>query len=287
MSNGTGSGFPGSGSIPDLEQPPAYIEGPGGGPATPFGGGGLSHEEKDAYDEASDNANYYAAGTAGVAAVATFTTAGGGLVFGVMSAGFWLTSQYFSDMAEDPPQSHEQIVTFQPRLCRPPAMNDPILSHSGIAIQRAVFAMVTARGLLDALERLASAQQAGDLNWTVTHYGVASQCYQTLVVDVATLASAIYAAGQALSGSEFDLPLKPAAGGVREWIESPGMEAKILKAMREAGFLNAEFKAVVEWWKTDPKYSGPETTCSKLLLSWANKLYTSAQTLALTGRLFV
>ncbi len=281
MSNG--AGFPGpEGGLPDLEQPPAYIEGPGGGPAMPGGGGGLSRDEKEAYDEASDNANYYAAGTAGVAVVAgTLSGGGGALVFGLMSAGFWFASQVFSDLAEDPPQSHEQIVTFHPRLCRPPGMNDPILSRSGIAVQRAVFTMVTARGLLDALERSASAQQAGDLNWAVTHYGVASQCYQTLVVDVATLASAMYAAGQALSGSEFDLSLEPASGGVREWIESPGMEAKIWKQMHSAGFLNDEIKAVIEWWKTDPKYSGSQTTSSSLFLESANKLYTSAQRLAL------
>ncbi len=243
--------------------------------------GGLSPEEKEAYDEASDNANYYAAGTAGVAVVSTPFSGGGGLVFGIISAGFWFLSQVFSDLAEDPPQSYEQIITFQPRVCRPPAMTDPILSRVGIATQQAVFTLVTARGLLDALERFAGAQQAGDLNWAVTHYGVASQCYQTLVVDVATLAAALYAAGQAISGSKFDVSLNPSAGGVQEWTESPGMQAKMWKQMHAAGFLNAEIKAVIEWWKTNPKYSGPQTTASQLFLSAGDSLYTFAQRLSL------
>jgi hypothetical protein len=160
-------------------------------------------------------------------------------------------------------------------------MNDPVLSHLGIASQRGVFALVTARGLLDALERLAGAQKAGNISWAITHYGVASQSYQTLVVDVATLASAMYAAAQALSGSKFDLPLKPAAGGVRKWIESPGAQAKLWKQLHQAGLLTTEIKDVIQWWTTDPKYSGSETTCSGLLLSSANKLYTAAQRLAL------
>jgi hypothetical protein len=279
MQDGPGSGFPG-GSIPDLEKPPDVIEGAGGGAAMP-GGGGLSADDKSAYGEAADNANYYAAGTAGVAVVSGAVSSGGGLlVFGLMSAGFWFLSQVFSDLAEDPPQPHEHIVTFQRRVCRPPAMNDPVLSPVGIAIQRAVFSMVTGRGLLQAVERLSSAQQAGDVDWAVTHYGVGAASYQALNVDVATLAAALHAAGNTMSASPLDGPLKPAASGVRQWIESPGMESKMTKALRDAGYVDAEIKSVIAWWKTDPRHAGAEQKCSELLLGSATKLYASAQRLS-------
>ncbi len=271
------NGFPSPEDFPGLLDPVA-IEGSGGGPAMPTGG--KTEEEKAGYEEASANANEFAIG-AGAIAVVTFETGGGPLVFGLMAAGFAAAGQYFSNLAHDPPQPHEQIVTFEPRVSRPPGMNDPVLAPSGIAIQRAVFMLVTARGLLDALERLAGAQQAGARNWAVTHYGVASQCYQALVVDLAKLSAAAYAAGKAISGSAFDVPLRTGAGGMREWIESPGMEATILKAMRQAGFSTAEFNDALRWWTADPKYSGPATTGSALLVSQANKLYTSAQKLAL------
>jgi hypothetical protein len=277
--DGPDGGFPG-GSIPDLEQPPGVIEGMGGGPAMP-GGGGLSAHDKAAYDDAADNANYYAAGAAGVAVVSgAFSSGGGALVFGLMSAGFWFISQVFSDLAEDPPQPHEHIVTFQRRVCRPPAMNDPVLAPVGIAIQRAVFGMVTGRGLLQAVERLSSAQQAGDVDWALTHYGVGATSYQALNVDIATLAAALHAAGNTMSKSPADGRLKPAATGVRQWIESAGTEAKMTTALRDAGYLDAEIKSVIAWWKTDPKHAGAEQTCSELLLGGATKLYASAQKLA-------
>ena len=272
------NGFPSPEDFPDLQDAPP-IEGSGGGPAMPTSGG-KTEEEKAGYEEAAANANEMAIVT-GAIAVLTFETGGGAVVFGLMSAAFAAAGQYFSNLANEPPQPHEQIVTFESRVSRPPGMDDPVLSPSGIAIQRGVFTLVTARGLLDALERLTSAQQAGDRNWAVTHYGVASQCYQALVVDLAKLSAAAYAAGKAISGSAFDVSLSAGAGGMRAWIESPGMEAKILKAMREAGFSTAEFNDAVRWWKTDPKYSGPATTASALLISEANKLYASAQKLAL------
>jgi hypothetical protein len=281
MPNGDDRGLPGpEGGLPDLLQPPAFKEGVSGGPAMPTGG--LSASQKAGYAESSENANYYAVGAGAVATVSGAISGGGGaLTFGLMSAAFALAGLYFASLAQDPPKPHERIVTFKPRLCSPPGMNDPVLSRGGIAIQRAVFTLVSAHGLLDALERWSSAEQAGDLNWAVTHHGVASQCHQTLVVDTATLASATYAAGQALSGTELDLPLEPASGGMREWIESPGMEAKIWKQMHAGGFLTNEITTTIEWWKTDPKYSGPATTFSRLLLEAGNNLYTSAQKLAL------
>lgn len=283
MSNGTHVGFPGpDGGVPDFEQPPVAKDGPGGGPASPWGVGGFSSHQKETADATSDALNAFAAGSAGIAAgaVGLGASAPFGGVVGVLSAIGWVASQLFNEISDDPPQPYQGIVTFEPRLSRPPGMTDPILSRLGIASQRGVFASVTARCLIDATERLAGAQQARDQNWAVTHYGVALQCYQTLVVDVATLASNLYAAAQVLVGSEFDLPLKPATGGVGQWIESRGTEANISKEMDKAGLLAAEIEGVIQWWRTDPKYSGLETTFSGLLLSSANKLYSSAQKLA-------
>ncbi len=272
-----GNGFPAPEELPGLLDA-VPIEGAGGGPAVP--GGGKTAEEKEGYEEASTNANELAIG-AGVIAILTVETGGGPVVFGLLASAFAAAGQLFSNLADDPPQPHEQIVTFEPRLCRPPGMDDPLLSPSGIAIQRAVFTMATARGLLDALERLGGAQQAGDHNWAVTHYGVASQCYQALVVDLATMSAAVYAAGKAISGSAFDVSLSAGAGGIRELIELPGMEAKISKAMRQAAFSTAELNDALRWWKADHKYSGPATTASALLISGGKKLYASAQKLAL------
>ena len=274
-----GSGFPGVEVLPG-PQDPVPKDSSDGGPGMPTGGGKPTAEEKAGYEESAANANELALAAGGIAVV-TFETGGGPLLFGAMATAFTAASMYFTSLAtKDPPQPHEQILTFEPRVSRPPGMNDPILSPSGIAIQRAVFTMATARGLLDALERLTSAQQAGDRNWAVTHYGVASQCYQALVVDLAYLSAAVYAAGKAISGSAFDVPLSTGAGGLRRWIESPGMEAKVVEAMRQSGFLTDEINDALGWWKKDPKYSGRATTASKALISGANKLYTSAQKLA-------
>jgi hypothetical protein len=270
-------GFPSPEELPGPQDPIA-IEGSGGGVAMP--GGGKTAEEEAGYSEASANANELAIG-AGVLAVLTFETGGGALVFGLMASAFAAVGQYFANLASDPPKPHEQIVTVEPRVSRPPGMNHPVLSPSGIAVQRAVFTLVTARGLLDALERLGSAQQAGDLNWAVTHYGVASQCYPALVVDLATLSAATHGAGKAISGTAFDVSVNAGAGGLRNWIESPGREAKLLDAMRQSGFSTAESNDALKWWKADHKYSGPATTGSALLMSGATTLYASAQKLAL------
>lgn len=276
MSHGDGIGRD---DIPDIHLDPKYIEGPAGGPAMPTGG--LSEEEKEAYDEASDFWVYYATGTAAVAVVAGAVTEGaGGVIFGLISAGASYLAQYFSDLAEDPPQPHEQVVTFEPRVSRPPGMDDPVLAPSGIVVQRSVFAGVSAGGLLDAIERQAGAQQAGDLNWAVTHHGVVSQCRRTLVIDVATLAAAMYAAGQAISGTKYDVKLKSGAGGVRAWIQTPGMEATMLEAMNASGFTTDEASRVIAWWKTDPKYYGREITCSRLFIASARRIHAAITRLA-------
>src|SRR6266540_248530 len=90
-----------------------YIEGATGGPAMPTGG--LSTDQKDAADSTADALNAFAAGSAGIAAGAVGLGASapfGGAV-GVLSAIGWVFSQLFSDIAEDPPQPYENLVTFQ------------------------------------------------------------------------------------------------------------------------------------------------------------------------------
>jgi hypothetical protein len=100
------------------------------------------------------------------------------------------TAIVLATLRNDPPQSYKKLVTFRRRVCRPPSMTDPVFVKLGIVSQRAVFSMVTARGLLDALERTAAAQKARDLDWTITHYGVAVQSHRALVRGVAEVAAA-------------------------------------------------------------------------------------------------
>lgn len=220
VTRGTGGGgLPGPGEIPNPEMPPRYIEGPGGGPAMPPMGAGSSREEKANYDEAAEDVDNAAEGMLAVAAAAWLATNFPASV--VLGAGALIltgSAIVLDALGDDPPQPFKKIVTFRRRVCQPPGMSDPVHAKLGLVTQRAVFSMVTAQGLLDALERTAGAQKAGDLDWALTHYGVAIQAHQALVRDLAELAAAMNAAATAVSGKDIDLALSPGAGGARKWI---------------------------------------------------------------------
>jgi hypothetical protein len=51
------------------------------------------------------------------------------------------------------------------------------------------------------------------------------------------------AAATAVSGTDIDLALTPGAGGVRKWINTKGVEAKLTKALKRCGLLTAEIEA--------------------------------------------
>jgi hypothetical protein len=184
-----------------------------------------------------------------------------------------------ASIAGEPPRPFEQIVTFQPRTSRPPETSDPALTRLGIAAQYGVSTLVTGQGYLDALERLSGAQAAGDLNWSITHWGVVQQCRQTLAVDLATTAAALFAAAQSLKTSTFDLSLTGNVGDVRDWIESPGVERTMARHLDEAGLLPMEIQAIFRWWKTNPVYEGSAATISAELEQASRKVYGNAERL--------
>jgi hypothetical protein len=274
MSNGNGNGI----KLPDLEKPPAVIEGPGGGPAFPTGGG-LSKDEKDAFAEVSDICQSASNFSAVVSIIfflagpeAWLLADGSAIASGV----FWIDAQLFSALAADPPRPYRRIVTIEPRRCPVPKTRDPIVRSLGIATQQQVFTIVTAQCYLDALERLGGAQKARDLSWAVTHYGVVVQCRRTILVNVATSAAALYAVAQSLQGSRYDLTLKKGSGGVRNWINSAGVQRAMAQRLKHAGLTAGEVQAVIKWWKTDPTYQGPTSKLSAQLAQTARKLYRAA-----------
>jgi hypothetical protein len=220
--------------LPDLEEPPVFIEGPDGGPAFPVDA--LSEQDKQTLHDAS----LVMAGAGTAAVIGTMVAAAFGGVFaaaGFVLAGFFLygSGAISLVLASDPPQPFRQIVTFKRRRCRPPGMSDPVLSRVGIVAQQAAFTIVTAKGYLDALERLAGAQQAQDLDWAVTHAGVARECRWTIAVDFATTAAAMNAAAGSLTGPPYDVALTPGSGGVLAWFESPGVENELVRHLKDSG----------------------------------------------------
>jgi hypothetical protein len=268
--------------LPDLEEPPPFIEGAAGGPAFPHGG--LSEADKQTHKDASKV--MFGVGSALVIAGAVFTLVGGAFAAaGLALAGGFLVVNggILGTFYTDPPQPFQHIVTFKRRRCRPPGMSDPVLSRVGIIAQQAAFTLVTARGYLDALERLAGAQQAQNLNWAVTHAGVARECRRTIAVDFATTAAAMNAAAGSLPGSAYDVALTPGSGGVLAWFESPGVEEALVRHFKDSGATTDEITAAIQWIKSDPKYTGSAATLSAELALSAKALYALAERLSTSG----
>jgi hypothetical protein len=213
------SGGPGTGGsgLPDLKQPPGQIEGAGGDPALPAGPS-VSKEDKDAYDNVSDELNYMAAGWAGGMVIAGATgVEPAAIMMGLASAGCWWLAQDFNDLSDDPPQAYQHIVSFQRRAIALPGIGHPTpgMAAIGIASQYTFFGGVTVQGALMAAERLAGATAAGDYDWAVTHRGVLLQASGTIPTDLALIAAAHRAAGLAIQGTPLDgeLASGPTGGG--------------------------------------------------------------------------
>jgi hypothetical protein len=270
------------GGLPGIdEEPPAIKEGNCGGPIQPVAGGSWSKEDKELFDWASDSTNLLAAAAAtGAAGSTLFVQPEAAVPLGVISGVSWFASGILAELVEDPPQPHKRIVAFRRRRSIPPGMSDPIFSKLGIASQYGLATAVTARGSLDAIERLAGALDANDYNWAVTHNGVAIQTATQLPVDLATYAAALNAAGPALAGSAYDHQLDTGAGGVKAWIDSPGTRRAMTAHLRHAGLLPAEIDAVIAWWQSDPTYTGPPMRIGERLTSTAVELYDYAVRLA-------
>ena len=275
MSNGV--------ELPPLEKPPDVIEGTGGGPAVPTGGGdgGKSEEDEQVITDASNTIT--AAGgaivVAGAAAAATGVGAPAAPGMGVLGLAVALVGQIVGFLANDPPQPFEHIVTFKRRVSPVPASSDPALMALGVATQRSVFTLVTTQGYLDALERLAAAQDARDLNWAIAHHGVALQCRPAFAVDMATLAAALFAAAQSLKASQYDQALTPGGTAVKDWIDAPGVERRLTAALENAGLTPAETQTAIDLGKANPVYTGSAASLSDELTDSSQRLYGFAEQL--------
>ncbi len=272
LGGGLGSGRP-------FKQPPAYVVGEGGGVAMPTGPV-ISHEDKDLTNDASNVFSIYADSFWGVCAWSTFGEPVDAEFQGavcVIAAGLSLAGDFLDLISDDPPQpAYARPVVFKQRISNPPKVTDPALEPLRVCTQQAVFASVTAQGYLDSIERLQGAQLAGDITWALVHRGVADLARQQLILDIANNGSALYAAGNTLKGTKYDIALKPGLGGVKKWINTRGKKALLTAAMQASGFTSAEIKSTIAYLNTDPTYSGPATTLSKLMIENGEKVYAIA-----------
>jgi hypothetical protein len=271
--------------LPDLEQPPVAKEGAGGGLAGISGGsggaGGKSKEDEQVITDASNTMSGVGGAilVAGGAAAATGIGAPAAPGMGVVGSLVLLVGQLVGFLADDPPQPFEQIVTFEPRVSPVPALSDPALMPLGVVSQQSVFTLVTTQGYLDALERFAGAQDARDLNWAITHRGVALQCRPAFAVDLATLAAALFASAQSLKASQYDHALTSGGTTVKDWIEAPGVERRFTADLENAGLTPAETQRGIDLVKANPVYTGTAATLSDELTESSQRLYGFAERL--------
>jgi hypothetical protein len=202
-----------------------------------------------------------------------------------VAAGIWaVDAQAFSDLAEDPPQpDYRRIATFRPRVSAPPGRGDPALDPLAVAAQRGVLLLVSARGSLDAVERLQGAAAAGDRDWALVHKGVAVQARWALAVELATLAAALQGAGRALAGTSHDAPLTPGARGGTAWSEEARLREELPAALRRAGLTPEEADRALAHLRSDPPYRGPASSAAAQLTAGGARLYRLATRLGALG----
>lgn len=267
------------GGITDLNQPPAYVEGQGGGPAMPTGGP-LGGSDKELDGEVEDIFGIYtdtlwtacAWASLGEPEDAEFQG-----VICVIAGGLTLAGDFLDLLANDPPQpSYAHPVIFKQRISHPPSVTDPTLEPLRICIQQSLFASVTMQGYLHAIERLQGAQQAGDVTWALIHRGVANLARQQHIVDIANSAAAFYAAGNALKGTKYDIALKSGMGGVKKWITNRDTKASVAAAMEASGMTPKEIERAIAYAETDPMYTGPASTLSQVLAKNAERIFAVA-----------
>jgi hypothetical protein len=99
------------------------------------------------------------------------------------------------------------------------------------------------------------------------------------VVDVATLAAALFAAAQSLKGSQYDQELTSGGSAVKDWIEEPGVERRFTADLKDAGLTPAETKTAIELAKANPVYNGAAATLSDELTDSSQRLYGFAEKL--------
>lgn len=238
MPNGE-AGLPGPHELGD--EPPPYIEGPTGGPAMPTGGGQWSKQG------AADYQGEMQTLTAVTAIAGSLVVFGGGvftligLALGAVALVAGLEVERMDDLVRDPPQPFERIVKFQRRTSTPPGRDNPVARGLGLIVQYGVTTMVTARGLLDAVERGEGARLAGDPDWAITHAGVERLAASAMNLQFAHQAWAMAAAAVALRGSPHDVTL-PAGDVVPlvKWLSDTAAMDQLRKAAVDSGLTPQE-----------------------------------------------
>lgn len=226
------------------DEPPPYIEGPTGGPAMPTGGGGQWSKEGAAEYQAemqSLTALTAIAGSLLVFGGGVFTLMG--LVLGATALVAGLEVERMDDLVRDPPQPFDRIVTFHRRISTPPGKDDPIARGLGLIVQYGVSTMVTARGLLDAVERREGARLAGDADWAITHAGVERLAGAAMNRQFAYQAWAIVAAAVPLRGTASDVRLP--AGDIaplRKWLSDTAAMDRLRQAALDSGLTAGEIE---------------------------------------------
>ncbi len=261
------------------KQPPAYVVGEGGGPAMPTGGT-VTDDEKQTDEDISTVFSTYTDMFWGVCAWSSLGEPEDFEFQGTVctiAAGLQLSADVLDLLVDDPPQpSYARPVAFAPRVSNPPAVADPALEPFRVCVQQAVFSAVTAQGYLDSIERLQGAIAANDTTWALVHRGVADLARQQLCVDIENIGLALNAAGNAVSGTKYDIPLQPGMGGVKEMLGKSGTKARLTAAMRAAGLTAAEIRKQFAHLASDPKYTGPATTFSRLIVDNAVQVFALA-----------
>jgi hypothetical protein len=184
-------------------------------------------------------------------------------VLALMGGAFALFGDLMDAITDDPPQpAYARPVVFKQRISNPPPVSDPVLEPFRVCIQHAIVGAVTAQGFLDSIERLQGAQLAGDITWALVHFSVADLTRQQYINDIANHGAAIYAAGNALKGSSYDIALEPGMGGVKKMINKRGAKTALTASMQSSGFTTAEIRSAFAFLNTDPKYNGATSTLS-------------------------
>lgn len=224
------------------DDPPPYIEGPTGGPAMPTSGGGQWSKEG-----AADYQREMQSLTAVTAIAGSLVVFGGGfftligVALGVVALVAGLEVDRMDDLIRDPPQPFDRIVTFQRRTSRPPGRNDPVAYGLGLIVQYGVTTMVTARGLLDAVERGEGARLAGDVDWAITHAGVERLAGAAMNLQFAYQAWAMAAASVSLRGTPSDVVL-PAGDDapLQKWLSATAAMDRLRNAALDSGLTQQE-----------------------------------------------
>lgn len=271
-------GFP-----PDLPEPwedPPFIEGPYGGPATPFNGHPSAGHDgvKDDTGDVGGALETLGGIATTVGKILTLTGVGGGagVTLTTVGNGLKVAGGVLDLITGDPPKPYEEVVRFEKRISNPPGAQHPAGRRIAVYTQSTVFTTVTARGLLAAMERTAGAIQAGDLDWAIAHHGTFMAAREQLARDLATVAVAGHSVAMAVAGSPLDIQIDASeAAGVKDWLAEPAVVSQLESAGKAAGLTEREIAQAIASYRTEGPRGLPESPArwSQLVLSETESLY--------------